>query len=99
MGRRKVSITIYLEPEQVRDLRVLSDSTRRPQASMIREAIQDYLDSRRSEIPPTAPDPCQTTLEEILSREFSHCHGAHCDGLDQCICLCGKCIQVKKADR
>ena len=65
MGRRKISMTIYLEPEQVRDLRALSDSTRRPQASMIREAIQDYLNVRRSEIPSAEQDPRQRTLAEI----------------------------------
>ena len=59
---RKESTTVYLEPAQLRDLRALSKSTRVPQASMIREAVHQYLASRRSEIP-REQDPAQVNLD------------------------------------
>jgi hypothetical protein len=63
MARRKISTTVYLEPAQLRDLRALSDHTRVPQASMIREAVHQYLASRRSEIPPAEDHPDQTAMD------------------------------------
>lgn len=101
MARKKVSTTVYLEPEQVRDLKALSDSTREPQASMIRQAIQDYLDDRRSEIPVAGPDPRQVPIDFMARGTISHCYGGHCRELTEgrCICLCEDCARAKKADR
>lgn len=63
MARKKISTTVYLEPSQVRDLKALSDLTRVPQAVLIRDALQDYLNGRRHEIPNPSPDPRQLDLK------------------------------------
>ena len=57
----KVLISVNLEADQARDLKALAESTRVPMASMIREAVQAYLDARRSEIPPPI-DPRQMEI-------------------------------------
>ena len=63
MARRKQSMTVFLEPEQLRDLRALAEVTRVPQSSLLRDALQALLDSRRSEIPDSEPDPRQENLD------------------------------------
>lgn len=63
MPRKKIATTVYLEPEQDRDLKALHRKTRRPVASLIREAIADYLVARRQEIPVEAEDPRQGALD------------------------------------
>lgn len=40
---KRASTTVYLETEQVEALKKLSDVTRVPQATFIREAIDDLL--------------------------------------------------------
>lgn len=62
MGRRKLSTTVYLTDKQRTSLRLLSESTRVPQAVMIRDALDAYLDTRRAEIPTGEPDPNQTAF-------------------------------------
>jgi len=63
MPRTKISTTIYLEPEQLRDLNALRDKTRRPVAGMIREAIDEWLQERLEEIPVTGDDPRQVPMD------------------------------------
>lgn len=61
MGRR-ISTTVYLDPEQIRDLRALAESTRVPMAALIRDAIDEYLWDRRLEVPVRGDDPHQAPL-------------------------------------
>ena len=62
---KRISTTFYLEDDQIRDIRALSQATEVTQASMIREAIQNYLDSRRSEIPRAGKDPRQMDIPGV----------------------------------
>jgi predicted DNA-binding protein len=49
MGRKKIATTVYLEPEQEQALRDLAQRTRRPAASHVREALEQYLPSAARE--------------------------------------------------
>lgn len=53
--QRKVSVTFYMEPEQVHALRALAEERRVPQAVLLRQAIDVFL--ARTTIPPSAPRP------------------------------------------
>jgi predicted transcriptional regulator len=62
--QRKVSVTFYLEPEQLRALRHLAEERRVPQAVLLRQAIDMYLE--RTTLPSSAPRPAtvgEATLE------------------------------------
>lgn len=62
MSRKKISTTVYLDPEQVIDLAALSKATKVPQAVYVREAIDDVLKKHRDKIPAREADPRQTSI-------------------------------------
>lgn len=51
MARRKVATTVYLEAEQDRMLKALSDRTQVPVASYIREGVDLVLAAHAHELP------------------------------------------------
>ncbi len=51
MARRKVATTVYLEAEQDRLLKLLSDRTQVPVASYIREGVDLVLEAHARHIP------------------------------------------------
>lgn len=51
MGRKKVSTTVYLEPEQVEQLAELSKRTKVPQSVYIRRGVNMILDLHKEELP------------------------------------------------
>lgn len=51
MGRKKISTTIYLEPEQVARLAELSRRTKIPQAVYFRQGLDLILDMHSEELP------------------------------------------------
>lgn len=62
MARKKVMTSVYLEPEQLRGLKILSKRSRIPMAVMIRDAVAEYLDDRRDAIPAEDADPRQLEI-------------------------------------
>ncbi len=44
--KKKVMVPVYLEPEQYRILKKLSEETDAPMAAMVRRAINDFLIKR-----------------------------------------------------
>lgn len=51
MARKKVSTTIYIEPEQLELLKVLNERTKVPMAEYIREGIDLVLSKHRDKLP------------------------------------------------
>jgi len=51
MARKKVSTTIYIEPEQLELLKVLNERTKVPMAEYIREGIDLVLTKHRDKLP------------------------------------------------
>ena len=51
MGRRKISTTIYITPEQSERLKQLHDKTKVPVAEYIRQGIDMVLDKQRDQLP------------------------------------------------
>ena len=51
MARNKISTTVYITPEQNEQLKLLSQKTRVPVASYIREGIDLVLDRHRKHLP------------------------------------------------
>jgi predicted transcriptional regulator len=58
----KIKVTVGLEPDSLRRLRALSEATRVPWAVFVREALEEYLERRRAEIPSEDPDPRQVPM-------------------------------------
>jgi hypothetical protein len=50
MGRRKISTTVYLEPDQATALRDLTSATFIPQAKFIRQGVDMVIKQRREEL-------------------------------------------------
>ena len=66
---RRISVSVYLDPSQVRALRDLSEQRRVPQAALIREAIGAYLSlafsrSMTDASPGEGPSPSDALPEE-----------------------------------
>ena len=51
MARKKISTTVYVTPEQDEQLKLLSQKTRIPVASFIREGIDLVLDRHKKYLP------------------------------------------------
>ena len=51
MPRKKVSTTIYIEPEQLELLKLLNERTKVPMAEYIREGIDLVLQKHREKLP------------------------------------------------
>jgi predicted DNA-binding protein len=51
MGRRKVSTTIYITPEQSERLKQLHDKTKVPVAEYIRQGIDLVLEQQKHQLP------------------------------------------------
>jgi predicted DNA-binding protein len=51
MARNKISTTVYITPEQNERLKLLSQKTRIPVASFIREGIDLVLEKHRKYLP------------------------------------------------
>jgi predicted DNA-binding protein len=51
MGRRKLSTTIYITPEQNERLKQLSEKTKVPIAEYIRQGIDLVLDREKNHLP------------------------------------------------
>ena len=62
MARNRV-ITTGITEEQIRDLEGLGSTMRKSRAVLIREAIDEYLGSRRDLISTPEPDPRQVPLD------------------------------------
>ncbi len=88
---RKHTITTGIRHDQFQDMTALAKLDRRPRASLIRDALDAYLESRRYEIPVEAPDPCQVPMDynaEAPARLCSCGNAAVGDGRDgRPICL------------
>lgn len=55
MPRKKVSTTIYIEPEQLELLKLLNERTKVPMAEYIREGIDLVLQKHREKLPGQLP--------------------------------------------
>ncbi len=55
MARKKVSTTIYIEPEQLELLKVLNERTKVPMAEYIREGIDLVLRKHQDKLPGQLP--------------------------------------------
>ncbi len=51
MGRKKISTTIYITPEQNERLKQLNDKTKVPVAEYIRQGIDLVLEKYRGQLP------------------------------------------------
>jgi predicted DNA-binding protein len=51
MGRKKISTTIYITPEQSELLKQLHDKTKVPVAEYIRQGIDMVLEKQRHQLP------------------------------------------------
>jgi hypothetical protein len=51
MARKKVSTTIYIEPEQLDQLKLLNERTKVPMAEYIREGIDLVLQKHQDKLP------------------------------------------------
>ena len=51
MGRRKISTTVYITPEQNEQLKLLSTRTKVPVAEYIREGIDSILQRHEKSLP------------------------------------------------
>ena len=51
MGRKKISTTIYITPEQSERLKQLHDKTKVPVAEYIRQGIDLVLEKQRDQLP------------------------------------------------
>jgi len=50
MAKAKKQISLFVEPDQLQKLQTLSEITLAPVGALIRAAIDDYLEKRKSEI-------------------------------------------------
>lgn len=55
MARKKVSTTIYIEPEQLDQLKLLNERTKVPMAEYIREGIDLVLQKHQDKLPGQLP--------------------------------------------
>lgn len=59
--------TMYLDPAQLQELRVIAQHTKRPMAQFVREAIDQWLDrrhkGRRTTVKPYSPNGSSDTLD------------------------------------
>lgn len=55
MARKKVSTTIYIEPEQLDQLKLLNERTKVPMAEYIREGIDLVLQKHQDKLPGQIP--------------------------------------------
>ena len=60
MARKKVSMTIYITPEQNETLKLLNKKTKVPVAEYIREGIDMVLEKYRAQLPG------QSTMDDLL---------------------------------
>jgi predicted DNA-binding protein len=51
MGRKKISTTIYITPEQSERLKLLHDKTKVPVAEYIRQGIDLVLEKQKHQLP------------------------------------------------
>ena len=63
MGRKKISTTVYITPEQSERLKLLHERTRVPVAEYIRQGIDLVLEKHR----PTLPG--QLTLDDLRGKK------------------------------
>ncbi len=62
MGRKKVSTTVYITPEQNEKLKLLNEKTKVPVAEYIRQGIDLILDQHKRDLPG------QMTLDDAFSK-------------------------------
>lgn len=62
MGRKKVSTTVYITPEQNEKLKLLNEKTKVPVAEYIRQGIDLILDQHKRDLPG------QMTLEDVFRK-------------------------------
>ena len=60
MGRKKISTTVYITPEQNEKLKLLNEKTKVPVAEYIRQGIDLILAQHKRDLPG------QLTLEDLL---------------------------------
>lgn len=65
MGRKKISTTVYITPEQNERLKVLHERTRVPVAEYIRQGIDLVLEKYRPSLPG------QLSLDDLSGRPAS----------------------------
>jgi predicted DNA-binding protein len=63
MGRKKISTTIYITPEQNERLKVLNERTKVPVAEYIRQGIDLVLEKYRGTLPG------QLSLEDLAAKK------------------------------
>ena len=63
MGRKKISTTVYITPEQSERLKLLHDRTKVPVAEYIRQGIDLVLDKYRRALPG------QLSLDDVGTRK------------------------------
>jgi hypothetical protein len=62
MGRKKITTTVYITPEQDQLLKLLNQKTKVPVAEYIRQGIDLVLDKYQSQLPG------QATFDELRTR-------------------------------
>ena len=62
MGRKKITTTVYITPEQDELLKLLNQKTKVPVAEYIRQGIDLVLDKYQSQLPG------QATFDELRTR-------------------------------
>ena len=65
MGRKKISTTVYITPEQNEQLKLLNEKTKVPVAEYIRQGIDMILDRHKADLPG------QLTLDDALRKSGS----------------------------
>ena len=63
MGRKKISTTVYITPEQNERLKLLHERTRVPVAEFVRQGIDLVLEKYRPSLPG------QLTLEDLAGKK------------------------------
>lgn len=67
MGRRLISTTVYLEPEQLAQLHEISEATEVPMAALIRRGVKLILE-RYGSVPNVLSDSMPDPLRDNLTR-------------------------------
>ncbi len=75
MSRRKVSTTVYFEPEQLERLQEVSTRRRAPMPALIRGCVDELL---------ARDEAHRALLEDLGGAAVSQCHALQCD-CDSCL--------------
>ena len=68
MGRKKVTTTVYITPEQEYLLKRLHERTKVPMAEYIRQGIDLVLEQYKEQLPGQVPFPFMTEGEHSIAR-------------------------------